>query len=367
MVIGIHFYQTDPRFIEKFLNSDVVKFIQRPEGTFHPKVYLFEKGYDWKLTVGSANLTGAAFSKNIEATCEIGRHDTGASAVKIKALSLIKESFKNAGSFDQEKLDDYKEHWNRQQPRLRELADNFGDSINQTDSNQPPVYLCKTLKLNWKQYYAKVCEEVDSEGKPIVAKRIKLLEQIQKIFKSGMQFAKMAKEERLLIAGMPCNLNSDWGYFGSMKGAGEFHNLVNDDPQQLSDVLDLIPLEGEISKDHFMTYMEAYLSIPKKVGLATATRLLAMKRPDIFMCLSSRNKCNLCEEFKIKQDFGSNKNIDYNRYWEEIILRIQRSNWWDKEPDSFSSAQESKTWKYRAAFIDSLFYEDTSVNKDDEY
>lgn len=54
MVIGIHFYQTDPHFIEKFLNSDVVKFIQQPEGTFHPKVYLFEKGFDWKLMVGSA-------------------------------------------------------------------------------------------------------------------------------------------------------------------------------------------------------------------------------------------------------------------------------------------------------------------------
>lgn len=367
MVIGIHFYQTDPRFIEKFLNSDEVKFIQQPEGTFHPKIYLFEKGFDWKLMIGSANLTGAAFTRNTEATCEIGSRDLGAAAAKIKALNLIKEAFKTAESFDQAKLNDYREHWNRQQPRLRELADNFGDSDNQTESSQPPVYQCETLKRNWNQYYAKICEEIDDNGNSVIAQRIALLDQIQVIFKSGRSYAEMTPEERRLIAGMPCKLNPYWGYFGSMKGAGEFHNLVNENPQQISEALALIPLDGEVIKEQFQAYMETYLQIPKKVGLATATRLLAMKRPDIFMCLSSKNKRNLCEEFKIKQDFGSNKNIDYNRYWDEIVRRIQLSSWWDKEPTTFTNEQESKTWKYRAAFIDSLFYKDTTVSKDEEY
>lgn len=83
------------------------------------------------------------------------------------------------------------------------------------------------------------------------------------------------------------------------------------------------------------------------------------------MCLDSKNKRNLCKEFKIKQDFGNGKDIDYQRYWDEIIMRIQHGNWWDVACPQNSDDKEKSVWKYRAAFIDSLFYEHSNIVDDD--
>lgn len=62
-IVGIHFYQTHPSFIEHFLSDERVKFMKVSSELFHPKFYLFETpGKDWSCLIGSANFTGAAFS-----------------------------------------------------------------------------------------------------------------------------------------------------------------------------------------------------------------------------------------------------------------------------------------------------------------
>ena len=42
MVVGVHFYQTQPEFIEQFAKHRNVRFVMNPSGVFHPKLYLFE-------------------------------------------------------------------------------------------------------------------------------------------------------------------------------------------------------------------------------------------------------------------------------------------------------------------------------------
>ena len=43
MVVGTHFYQTHPDFMEIFIESEQVKFILQTDGVYHPKVYIFSK------------------------------------------------------------------------------------------------------------------------------------------------------------------------------------------------------------------------------------------------------------------------------------------------------------------------------------
>lgn len=55
--------------IKKLLENEIeVKVYKSNAGTFHPKIWLFEKENKWKMLVGSANLTRAAFIDNVEAS-----------------------------------------------------------------------------------------------------------------------------------------------------------------------------------------------------------------------------------------------------------------------------------------------------------
>ena len=44
LTVGIHFYQTDPAFIEAFAEHPKAQFVMNPSGVFHPKLYYFEFG-----------------------------------------------------------------------------------------------------------------------------------------------------------------------------------------------------------------------------------------------------------------------------------------------------------------------------------
>ena len=55
--------------INKLLENGIdVKVYESNKGTFHPKIWLFGKDRQWKMLIGSANLTRAAFTDNVEAS-----------------------------------------------------------------------------------------------------------------------------------------------------------------------------------------------------------------------------------------------------------------------------------------------------------
>jgi len=89
-VVGIHFYQTHPSFIEHFLHDDRVKFMKNSSGVFHPKIYVFETSpKDWTCLIGSANFTAAAFSTNSEACLLIEAKDDPSGATTRKLDSTL--------------------------------------------------------------------------------------------------------------------------------------------------------------------------------------------------------------------------------------------------------------------------------------
>jgi hypothetical protein len=353
VVVGIHFYQTHPDFIQRFLKNKNVHYILQPEGTFHPKIYLFTNSEsDWELLVGSGNFTNGAFITNREATVLLSCKDDTSKEIYGQAKRFIEQAWIEGKTFTDKELEKYRTTWKNQRPKINSLSGRYGSAKRKSK----PIHEVAIINKTWTEFIAQVVNEVDHG----VERRLRVIQIAHNLFTSVQHFDQLQDEERKFIAGIPNKLNIegavDWGYFGSMKGAGIFKNKILTNAPNISKALDQIPLAGQITRKHYESFIRYYHQIfldtrlETANNLATASRLLAMKRPDIFVCYDVENKANLSKDFGIVQT-----DMNYDRYWDDIIERIYDSEWW-RNPEPINETQR-KVSEARAAFLDSLYYE----------
>jgi HKD family nuclease len=342
--VGIHFYQTHPDFIASFMEHDAVRFVMNPSGVFHPKLYYFEyENGDWECITGSPNFTRGAFSHNTEVAVLFGNHDAEAVAAHDEIMTALDDFNGLSKRLSEKDLLAYRTIWKRQQRRLNPLSGSYSSPESEPKSNRSPLET-PLFVADWSEYFNSVREDTQhtTEG------RLAVLEEAHRLFENYPHFSDMSDEERKSIAGFGRSKQLDWLWFGSMRAAGLFKQAINENNHQVSEALDEIPLSGEVTQEHFDRYLYLFRNAFENSGIATATRLLAMKRPDYFVCLDSKNRDSLCEEFKIP------KNIALDGYWAKVVERITDSNWWNSpEPQD---AFEKRIWKCRAAFLDVRFY-----------
>ncbi|MFW5721225.1 MAG: hypothetical protein ACOCWW_02440, partial [Bacteroidota bacterium] len=239
----------------------------------------------------------------------------------------------------------------RMDTKIKSLSGKYGNRAKSKKQKSKPIYQVPVANMDWKEFIRKVRQEKHHA----LDSRIKVLEIAKNLFKKVDSFFQLETDERKFIAGIDNNTQETHGvdckYFGSMIGSGKFKNRIIENDSNISRALDEIPLSGQITKRHYDRFLENYSKSFDGNFLATATRLLAMKRPDIFVCLDSKNKSALCKDFEIVQS-----GLDYPRYWDDIILRIYDSEWW-LNPDPVNET-EKQVSDSRAAFLDSLYYEE---------
>lgn len=348
LVVGIHFYQTDPDFIEEFLDHPNVKFVMNPDGVFHPKLYLFEHDDGkWLCVTGSSNFTKGGLSKNSEVAVAFDNNDADANTSCVAIDTALNDYFtaESARTLTKQDLIAYRAMWKRQQRRLESLSGTYTKATKKKKPKTSPLDV-PLFMMDWPAYY-EIAK--DDKGVHTTEGRLRVLETAHGFFLDHDHFSDMNDDSRRGIAGIYETKEIDWLWFGSMKGHGFFKQAINNNVPQISEALDEIPLTGEVTEEHFDQYLTKIKSAFENVGVATATRLLAMKRPDCFVCLDSKNRDKLCEEFKIP------KNVGLDDYWGLVVARLMDSNWWNA-PEPHDPHQK-RIWRGRAAFLDVMFYE----------
>ena len=341
-IFGTHFYQTDPQALEDFVGSKSVRFILQPSGVFHPKVIIFYSQKNWDLIIGSANLTSGAFNNNSELMLHISSSQE--ESLKKDVLEKIDIYFKAAETMTSERAIDYRKLYEKMRLKLSALYNNYG---NNKDKAKPPIKT-KILPLSWSDYYS----EVQDDNTHGTDARLKLLREINVAFSKTETFSNMDVEIRKAIGGFESKRIENAKWFGSMKGVGYFAQAINQNNQYISNALDFIPLTGEINRNDYLNFIEEYKkAFPKgRHGIATSSRLLAMKRPDYFVCLDKRNAKGICDDFGVTRS-----GITYERYWDELLQRIYNSVWW--QSDKPKGKRELEAWNARAAMLDAIFYD----------
>ena len=344
IVVGIHFYQTHPDFILTFIDNKNLQFVNQPQGTFHPKLYLFHNtDSDWEILIGSSNFTYEAFNKNTEANTLVSSKDINSEEFLKSAYKLIGESWKISKSFTQTDFLRYKTIWKNQRPKIKSLSGLYGSD----ESDGKPIYEVPVINMTWKEFVSKVRNE-DSHG---LDRRLQVIDIAQELFSSVEHFNELNDDKRKFIAGATTKYAVDWGFFGSMIGRGDYVHEIIVNNKNISIALDQIPLNGQITRIHYDNFIKYFTKVFSGNYIGVASRLLAMKRPDVFYCLTAKNQKRFCKDFNVKKS-----EIDYKGYWEHVIERIYDSEWWLNPTGS--SKQEQKISKARAAFLDAIYYEE---------
>lgn len=341
-VIGTHFYQTHPDVVDKFAGSDNCHFVMQPKGVFHPKVFLFWSKLAWDLLIGSANLTKGALTENTELLLHITSNDSS-EKFRAEIEQTIYDFWLQGEVVDVEKAKAYRELWKAQQGALRRVSGSYSP----TTKSKPPVHT-KIMVMSWDTFLARVKDD-PHHG---FIERCNLLELVRGCFTASKTFGDMELGMRKTIAGLPNTWNEYWGWFGSMKGAGYYHQAINENNEHISSALDEIPLQGIVTRDNYDAYVDEFVrAFPNgRDGISIASRLLALKRPDQFVCLDSKNKTRLCKDFGIKQT-----GMEYERYWDDVVCRIMDSAWWNSPRPKQKEA--GQVWLGRAAMLDAIFYQ----------
>jgi hypothetical protein len=206
----------------------------------------------------------------------------------------------------------------------------------------------------WKVFYQGV------KRSSVFQERLEMLSTAKSHFENTPHYSQMPDSVRGLIAGIHNTYNDEfgtnpnWEVFGTMFAAGTFAGAINANNQHISNALDAIPLTGNVTEQNYNDYRaELLLGFPNGgCAIATVTRLLAMKRPDVFLCVNGENTATLRDVFAIPA-------VDLNNYWQNVILRIQASHWWQTSEDDVLNAsnEELLTWKGRAAMFDVLVHQ----------
>ena len=339
-VIGTQFAQTEPWALRQ-LNErpDRLRVAISSEGTFHPKVVIGRRKDEIRAIVGSANLTSAAFSRNIELNILLS--GTVLDAELRRLINFVDASWDRASVVTEEWLARYEIAW-RNRPKVTGLVPNALLEVIGPSS----------LQMTWDSYFDLVEKQ---EGRKLTSGySISVLgahpsyevelDRAQEAFNAQATYAAMPSDHRKLVVGTG-PLSS--GLLGTMRAAGFAKALVNREPEKIGRHLDAIPLDGEVAIELVATTVEGLTSL-HGVSIGVASRMLAAKRPDLFVSVNNGSKPALSRLL--------GRNVDTTEKYMDLLKLVWSTDWHASTVPE--DDRQRRVWNRRAAMLDSALYEE---------
>lgn len=347
LVIGTHQYFTPPDVLDRCLSIKSVK-VMLPKGPlFHPKLYAFDLGDRTEIFIGSSNLTHGGLQGNIECGVFLNGESDNPSLKNL--VNHITNLWEDAQILNGDFMRSYKANYRRVRNALKEL-DTFVEIAKPKETIRSANNITP-YEMDW-QKFVKLVKADPTHG---IEERLEVLSQARQLFAKKHSFADLSDTERKCIAGIlkPDTLNDvHWGFFGQMSAFGSYNPLIKEHKQLFSKALDHIPIQGIVLHEHYQAYLAAFKKIPSasKTWIGMGTRLLAMKRPDYFVCIDNANRNGVCGSFS---SAPTTTNLD--NYWTRIIAPMMMTPWWQSEMPG--DTLEQKIWMGRAAMLDAIYYD----------
>lgn len=348
--VGIDFAGTDVDVLKDFQNSDNVK-IYKGKHTFHSKIYVFYNKTRYAVIIGSANLTNGGMFQNDECAVLFTEKD---GIFLDNILETLEDYFDKAKIITDGIIETYSKEYET-------IQDNNNSIVKRLESTKQKIDEAPYSNLKW--------EEVSEIIQQIAfIDRIGMLNDIQKIFKklnnSNIKFENLELDDLRMIIGNSKDVNNKYRALGGLSASGNAQNiLLNIDNtkkiefKKISETLDKIGLLNEdnichlFSEDFVRNFLVTIMSVDG-CGISTATRLLAVKRPDLFLCVNKENQNSIKELFGFKISGTDERKIEKYIQLLKIIYNTDYFNHKLTKDEKQDKALVAIS-KYRVALLDS--------------
>ena len=358
-VIGLNLHHTDPAILTKYAKSDNIYFRYDRNSVFHPKIYIFQYKTYSNVYIGSSNLTSGGFGSNEELNVKV--------RMNLDEKEL-KQFIKKIESYTVSALEGISKAFIEEYTRKYDIRRNNEKRMKSMTTAQMNATLEEINNsipdggIDWSSFIELAKKETfpGKEFGECLEERKALLEYAKNLFAKYNHLKDMPLAEQRVIAGV-CNENNPenpyYAWFGDLHGFGYMQGNFNINKDQhknaviISDALDLIPIEGEVTFEMFEAYIKKFNQISKSDEpnmKASYYRFLALKRPDLFFPLNKANSDNLIALYDIKGGINS-----YKKYW-EVLQKVRKSKWYTEGDTA------SKEWNFRMALLDSICYKFTN-------
>ena len=230
------------------------------------------------------------------------------------------------------------------------------------------------VELSWAQYVERV---IAQDQRPLRNAKVSPLQVLpdsgrwsyldelaacQRCFDQTASLIEMPPDDLKRVTGILAPSTERW--FGLMLDIGvRFKSVVNRRSHELAQWLDSIPRSGPISASQVEQYLEGMIAMPG-VTISTATRLLAMKRPDYAVPVTLSNVAGFRSDSRIgprcplptilnKQDGEELRSLA--RQYAAMLQQLWKAPWWQAPPPD--KGLEATIWSGRVALVDALFYD----------
>lgn len=343
-IVGIHFAQTEPHVLRELHELGVLRVIGDTGGVFHPKLIVGVKGNEARAIVGSSNLTGGGFGGNTEVNLLLtgSTHDEVMEGI----LRFMSDQWAHPRAF--EPTSDWFEEYEKlydARPKPPKVGASKkrtpaiirdGDDLDLDWAEFVEVISKQERRALWIGWEIRVFDHSDGSY-------LQEVEGCQAAFAVEPTYKKMPVEDRKLVAGWGSRTA---GYYGRMQGAGYFKNVTREHPEEVSKHLDKIALSGPVSAIEARTFLNGIMGV-RGVALGTATRLLCMKRPDLFLPANNASLVN------IRKVFGSAPNT-VDKYI-ALVEWIWQFPWFSAPKPR--DVNGTRIWRARVALLDAIFYD----------
>lgn len=340
-VIGTEFARTEPYVLERFNTlPGRLRVAINERGTFHPKVIVGIKRGQAKAILGSANFTGAAYSTNAELNVLLSGSTANAEIADL--LAYIDGWWSKASEVDDAWIADYQKAFERAQRQAVIPIPRAALEITSISS----------LAMSWPDYLQRINGQEGREAGPDFKISVRgaspsyfeELNSAAALFAKEPRFDRLNRDQRFQLMGVGGNSN---GLLGSMHAAGFAKGVAGRDPGEIGKTLDRLPLSGPVSLDTVRDLLNELTSI-KGIKLGVATRLFAVKRPDLFVSVNNGSNPQLAK-------LVGGRPIKTVKHYLDLLRLVWDTEWHRAERPT--DPADAAIWDRRAALLDAALYQ----------